>query len=174
MTLEEAPVLDYRPMQATDEADVQALFGLLKQAEAYSILVEGVSPSFEDAVENLVEVPPGKTIEDKFFFGIHQAETLVGCVDLIRAYPDPDIAYLGLMLFAESSQGKGLGKHSLDHLIRLACDWGCRHMRLGVIETNVRGLRFWQREGFAEIYRKTLEGFTGDVIVMQKTIDNPV
>ena len=166
--------LNYRLMRADSEADQQALFELLKQAEAYSLLVEGVLPSFDDAIEDLSDLPPGKSAEDKFFFGIHHSDRLVGCADLIRAYPDPDIAYLGLMLFAETSQGKGYGKLALAYLSREAFAWGCRRMRLGVVETNAAGLRFWQREGFSEIYRKTVEGFTGDVIVMQKHLDERI
>ncbi len=163
-------MLEFRLMQAGNEADVSDLFTLLKRAEAYSILVEGVPPSIEDAHENLSELPPGKTPADKCFYGIWQAESLIGCADLIRGYPEPDIAYLGLLLFADSSQGKGHGVQALNHLFRLARSWGCARMRLGVIATNVRGLSFWKREGFGEIYRKTVEGFTGEVIVMQKEI----
>jgi diamine N-acetyltransferase len=163
-------MLEFCLMQAGNEADVSDLFTLLKQAEAYSILVEGVLPSIEDAHENLSELPPGKTSADKCFYGIWQAECLIGCAELIRGYPEPDIAYLGLLLFADSSQGKGHGVQALNHLFRLARDWGCARMRLGVIATNVRGLSFWKREGFGEIYRKSVEGFTGEVIVMQKEI----
>lgn len=163
-------MLEFRLMQAGNETDISDLFSLLKQAEAYSILVEGKSPSIEDAHENLSELPPGKTAADKCFYGIWQAGNLIACAELIRGYPEPDIAYLGLLLFADSSQGKGHGVQALKHLYRLARGWGCVRMRLGVIATNVRGLGFWKREGFGEIYRKSVEGFTGEVIVMQKEI----
>lgn len=43
-------------------------------------------------------------------------------------------------------------------------------MRLGAIASNVGGLSFWKREGFGKIYRKTVEGFTGEIVVMQKEI----
>jgi GNAT superfamily N-acetyltransferase len=161
-------MLEFRLMQTGNETDISDLFTLLKQAEAYSILVEGAPPSIEDAHENLSELPPGKTAADKCFYGIWQAGCLIGCADLIRGYPEPDIAYLGLLLFADSNQGKGHGVQALNHLFRLAR--GCARMRLGVIAGNVRGLSFWKREGFGEIYRKSVEGFTGEVIVMQKEI----
>lgn len=163
-------MLDFRLMNPDSPDDVAALFALFQQAAGYSLLVEGKLPTQADAQSELVDLPPGKTSADKFFGGYWQADTLVGCADIIRGYPDPDIAYLGLLLFADTHQGRGLGPLALAHIADLARSWNCTRLRLAVIDKNVRGLRFWQREGFHELYRKATPEFTGDAIVMQRSL----
>lgn len=163
-------MLEFRLMRAGSTEDAAALFSLFQQASAYSLLVEGKLPTLEDAHSGLAELPPGKDLNDKFFGGYWQDSALVGCADIIRGYPDASIAYLGLLLFAEEQQGKGLGVLALAHIAALARSWGCTALRLAVIDKNTRGLRFWQREGFQELYRKTTSQFTGDAVVMQKAL----
>jgi GNAT superfamily N-acetyltransferase len=91
-------------------------------------------------------------------------------MDLIRGYPEPHIAFLGLLLFSETHQGQGLGKLALTHIANLSRSWGCTALRLSVIDKNLQALAFWQREGFIEMYRKPTTQFTGDAIVMQRSL----
>jgi GNAT superfamily N-acetyltransferase len=163
-------MLDYCPLSGSSEKDVAELFALFEQAPDYSLIVEGRLPTLEDARVALTETPPGKTLKDKHFGGYWKNGTLVGCMDLIRGYPEPDIAFLGLLLFSESNQGRRLGSHALAHIADMSRSWGCTALRLAVIDKNVRGLAFWQREGFREIYRKPASRFTGDAIVMQAAL----
>jgi len=161
-------MLTFRFLNSRQPDDVAALFELLAQAPQYSIVVKGRLPLLQDAFESLTKTPPGKEQNDKFFAGFRQEGALVGCMDLIRGYPEPDIAFLGLLLFAEAYQNQGLGVQALTHVATLARSWGCTVLRLGVIDTNKRALSFWQREGFKELSRKPTSDFTGDIIVMQR------
>ncbi len=163
-------MLDFRRLAFDSEDDVAALFGLFEQTCEYSLLVEGRLQTLQDAREELTDLPPGKTMADKVFGGYWKDDRLVGCVDLIRGYPEPDIAYLGLLLFARSHQGQGYGVRALEHVMELARTWQCTALRLAVIDKNTRGLRFWQREGFIELHRKPTTRFTGDAIVMQRLL----
>ena len=163
-------MLDLRRMAADSPQDVEQLAGLLARAPAYSLIVEGRLPTPDDACECLTELPPGRTAQDKFFGGLWLDDALVGCLDLVRGYPDADIAYLGLLLFAESHQGRGLGPHALDLAAAMARSWACRRLRLAVIETNHRALRFWQRQGFLELLRKPMPRYTGDAIVLERPL----
>jgi hypothetical protein len=43
-------------------------------------------------------------------------------------------------------------------------------LRLAVIDTNVRALHFWKREGFNELYRKATSKYTGAAIVMETAL----
>jgi hypothetical protein len=52
----------------------------------------------------------------------------------------------------------------------MAHEWGYRSLQLAAISTNPGGLAFWRREGFEDIRRTTNQRFTGDVIVMERTI----
>jgi GNAT superfamily N-acetyltransferase len=164
-------MLDFRLLSADSEDDVASLFCLFEQTTEYSLLVEGQLPTLQDARDELVDLPSGKTMYDKFFGGYWKDGTLLGCVDLIRGYPDDNIAYLGLLLFAESHHGHGLGVQALNHVIELARSWQCNALRLAVIDKNTRGLRFWLREGFSELYRKPTTQFTGDAIILQRALE---
>jgi GNAT superfamily N-acetyltransferase len=163
-------MLTFHPLSATSEADVAALYQLLQQAPGYALTVEGRLPTLADARESLQATPPGKGLADKLFGGYELQGQLVGCADLIRGHPAPHIAFLGLLLFAESHQRQGLGLQALAHLQGVARGWGCTQLRLAVIDQNSGALRFWQCEGFAELYRKPTTGFTGDAIVMQRAL----
>lgn len=163
-------MLDFRLFRAGSDGDAETLFGLFEQAREYSLLVEGKVPTIEEAKAELTALPVGKDIHDKFFGGYWKDGVIVGCADLIRGYPDRDVAFLGLLLFGNRYQGLGYGVVAISHIKALACSWGCTRLRVAVIDRNVRALRFWQREGFKEIYRKPTTEFTGDAIVLQSPL----
>lgn len=162
--------LDFRRMAADSTDDLEQLAGLLARAPDYSLVVEGRLPTRDDARECLTDLPLGKGPQDKFFGGLWLDDALVGCLDLVRGYPDAEIAYVGLLLFAESHQGRGLGPRALDLAAAMAGTWACRRLRLAVIETNWRALRFWQRQGFLEIQRKPMPRYTGAAIVLERPL----
>jgi ribosomal protein S18 acetylase RimI-like enzyme len=76
---------------------------------------------------------------------------MVGCIDLIEGYPEPDTATLGLLLIAESFQGQGIGSEAYRATEATVRAWGtCTKIRLGVVRTNAAVLPFWIRLGFTE------------------------
>ena len=163
-------MLEFRRLHAGSDADAAALFELLQAAPGYSMTVEGRLPTLQDARDALTEVPPEKYLIDKFIGGYWRDDALVGCMDLIRGHPEPDIAFLGLLLFSEANQRRGFGVEALAHIEQLAASWGCSSLRLAVIDRNERAFAFWHREGFRELYRKPTTRFTGDAVVMQRAI----
>ena len=163
----------YRRLHPTDPADVRDLQRILEAAPSYSRLVEGRDPPATAGRDELAALPPGKTHDDKFTFAIEHDGQLIGCADLMRGHPDPNTAYLGLLLFAETFQGQGHGVAALVYLETLAASWGCTAMRLAVIATNLHALQFWQRQGFVELYRKPAPQYTGDAVVLQRAIAVP-
>jgi GNAT superfamily N-acetyltransferase len=117
----------------------------------------------------LSATPPGKATADKFVLLFSRDGIPVGCADVIRGHPSPDVAFIGLLLLAEQAQGRSNGVHALAHIATLAAGWACTALRIAVIETNVRALAFWRREGFAELHRKPAPHFTGQAILMERT-----
>ena len=95
-------------------------------------------------------------------------------MDLVRGYPTETTAYIGLLLFSESHQGRGLGAQVLAYVRSLAQSWGCRHLRIAVISTNVRAFGFWQREGFEEIEKAKNSRFIGESVVMEAALPSVV
>ncbi len=97
-------------------------------------------------------------------------DRMVGFVDVCKGYPEVHIAYIGLLIFAEKYQGRGFGREALEHIHTLARSWGCRTIRAAVIENNMCALTFWKKEGFGQLYRKTIKGYIGDTIIMETHI----
>jgi RimJ/RimL family protein N-acetyltransferase len=165
------PGLRLRRLAAGDEADVRELQRVLQAAPGYSLAVEGRLPPAQAARALFEALPPGKEHADKFVLGFEDATgSLVGCADLIRGYPEPQVAFIGLLLFAETSQGRGPGPAALRQLETKARGWGCPALRLAVIETNPRALAFLQRAGIVERLRKPSPGHTGAAIVMERPL----
>ena len=128
----------------------------------------GGSPAGREAEATFLDLPPGKGPEDKVVLGFFEAEALVGCAEILRSYPDPSTAYLGLLLVSQAHQGRGLGRRILDRVDDLAAAWGCEWIRLAVISTNGKARRFWLRQGFQELTRKPYPGATGPALVLQR------
>lgn len=91
-----------------------------------------------------------------------------GCIKLLKAYPDPDIAFLGLLLFKNRYQNQGLGQHALKFICKLIQEWSAHTLRIAVVENNNRALNFWKKQDFQEMYRKKSEEFIQNVIVMEQ------
>ncbi|MFT3816064.1 MAG: GNAT family N-acetyltransferase [Rubrivivax sp.] len=131
-------------------ADVERLQQLFERAPRYAEATTGESVSAAAAREALEALPPGKLQEDKFVFGAFtDDDVLVGCADLIRGYPSPSVAYVGLLLVDERLENRGYGTEILKQIEAIAVGWAvCIKLRLGVVQANERALRFWSRQGF--------------------------
>jgi ribosomal protein S18 acetylase RimI-like enzyme len=70
---------------------------------------------------------------------------------VIRGFPDPTTAHLGLLLISESAQGRGIGRVGYMAIEDVIRSWaGCRCVRIGVVRTNEGVIAFWKKVGFAE------------------------
>jgi GNAT superfamily N-acetyltransferase len=152
---------------ASDRANVLRVF---LEAPSYTELVEGRSPSQEDVDDFFFGKPAGTEPAHKSVFGFLLEQDMIGCADVIRSYPTDDSIWIGLMLLSEVHQGRGHGKAALALLLEMARKWGYSTAQLAVVSSNPRAQAFWQREGFVEIRRVSSPRFTGDLIVMQRSI----
>jgi len=142
-------MLSLKPLSATAQ-DLASLQRLLEQAPRYAQIATAGPVSPSAAAEMQATLPPGKEYEDKLVFGIFKDQSLVGCVDLIRGYPSKSVAYVGLLLIAEPHEGNGYGAQAFEMVIEVIADWStCTALRLGVLKTNEKAIRFWSKLGFA-------------------------
>lgn len=58
---------------------------------------------------------------------------------------------LGLMLIKPQERSYGLGKIVQDSLVRWAINLGADSFRIGVIEDNHKGIKFWYSLGYTKI-----------------------
>jgi RimJ/RimL family protein N-acetyltransferase len=116
-------------------------------------------------------MPPNTDVAKKSVFGFYAGADMIGCADVIRSYPANDCAWIGLLLFSEMHRGQGYGRDALALMIARAREWGCSRLQLATLSTNLRGVAFWQREGFKELRRASNPRFPAELIVMERTIE---
>ena len=169
----DAPSVTLRPIDG-EPASMHALRRVLDASPRYAHLVTGVPPGPADAQSLYTMVPDGKAYDDKFVLGIHDGDTMVGCIDLIRGYPDPQTAHIGLLLVDEAHQGRGVGRAAYCAMEELVRRWGsCSRIRLGVVRTNDRAAAFWPRLGFAatgEVKPYRYGAIVSEVVVYAKAL----
>ena len=136
-------------LRQLSENDAEAVQSLLGQCGDYFRLHEGGSVPPNAAAELFTELPPGKLQKDKFVFGVEKPDgTLAGVVDFVRNFPEPGVWMLGLLLLAPGERGRGMGRAVHTELVQWAKALGARSVRIGVIEENRGGARFWDSLGY--------------------------
>lgn len=139
------------------QSDYSAVTALNQRCADHYLLHNGRVPREDDTSEIFLELPPGKDYPDKFVLGVFSAEkTLVGIIDLICNYKSEEEWTLGLMLLDPAQRGKGLGRTVHTAIIAWAKARGATSFRLGVIEDNLKGQKFWSSLGYKKISEKNM------------------
>lgn len=124
----------------------------------YYILHKGALPSKKEALELFNDLPPGKNYEDKYSLGIFKdTNQLIGIIDIVRDFPVIGEWMLGLLLIKPEERNNGLGKMIHQALAQWAITLGAKSFRIGVIEDNYKGKKFWSDLGYIKIKETTLE-----------------
>jgi GNAT superfamily N-acetyltransferase len=125
-----------------------ALLGLYGRAADYLDLESGRRPDLSVVQEFFRDAPPNGDPATSLKLGLWEDARLQGVADLAFAYPEPQDAYLGLMLLTPEARGRGLGGAFLRHVEEAARGRGAVRLLLAVLEANPRARAFWEREGF--------------------------
>jgi GNAT superfamily N-acetyltransferase len=134
------------------EGDRDELRLLFEVCEDHVRLHEGRAPTWEQVEELLRELPPGRTLADKYVLGIRGADhRLIGVIDVVRDYPASGEWYLGLLLLHPGERGRGLGERVYEAVEAWVRRRGGAAMWLAVLEQNPRARRFWKRLGFSAV-----------------------
>jgi RimJ/RimL family protein N-acetyltransferase len=147
---------------------------VLEEAPAYAEWLTGAPPGAAEARSLFNALPPGKSYEDKFVFGIHVDDAMVGCVDLVRGYPNEATAMLGLLLVSEKHQRKGIGRRSYPLVEECVRSWPrCERVRIGVVLANEPVLAFWRGIGFeptGEVKPYRHGGVVSQIVVLERQV----
>jgi len=156
--------------------DVKTLQTLYEKCLDYMLLVDGHPASKNAAEEEFQNMPPGKSADDRFMFGIVDSlKELVGVLDVIRWYPDEETWWIGLLLLAPDIRSQGIGKQVLEGLIKYVKASGGKAIMLGVVEENERAYQFWSKMGFESIQKMEPKQFgnkTHAVCVMRRKLQD--
>lgn len=138
-----------------DPDRIMPLQELFEQCADYAMIVEGEPVSPTAAQEAFVSVPPGRSLSDKFLFGVVDRNGgLVGMLEGMRHYPDETTWWIGLLLLAPAVRGHGLGQKLIEGFSDYVCSRQGLAVMLGVVEENRAAYSFWQQVGF-EFVRET-------------------
>ena len=76
-------------------------------------------------------------------------------MDLIRDYPDPGTAYIGLFMVDTDFQGRGVGSGIIEECAGALKKMEYKKLRLAVDRGNPQSSHFWRKNGFAVTHEGT-------------------
>lgn len=123
------------------------LAGLYRENPQYFEAMGKAVPQ-ENLWEDLVAVPPGKSVVDKCFLGFWSGETLVAVLELLADYPTEDTIYVGLFMMAAERQGAGEGTRIMEEVFAWLKSDGYTRVELEYTYGNQQSEAFWRKNGF--------------------------
>lgn len=129
-------------------ADRPAVAALLTRAQDYYHLWKGHAPGAAEVEEVFTSTPPGCDPAASHRLGLFLGDQLEGVAELSFGFPEPDDAYLGLMILAPDARSQGHGAAFLADIEHRARAAHAPQLYLAVLQANPRGAAFWARMGF--------------------------
>jgi len=145
-------------------ADLPLVAALYEEAPEYWLLADRAAPTPAKAQAFFTDGPPGCDPARSHRLGLFEEGHLCGVAELSFGFPEPQDAYLGLMLLAPRAQNRGNGAAFLRHAEALARKAGAPQLFLAVLEENPKGRAFWEREGFRATGRSGFDADTGHTL----------
>lgn len=116
-------------------------------------LTENRTPQKGDFIFNLEELPPDKSKEDKYVFGVFHNSEIIAIVDMVRDFPEEKGWIIGLFLIHPAYREKGFGKELHGAVKLWVKKMGGEKLWIGVVEDNIKGYGFWRHIGYEEVKR---------------------
>lgn len=135
------------PLSVEDE---DRIYQFLVECDDYQLLESGRHVLPEDAHDFLFDLPPKKSLDDKFTFSVEKDSRIIALLDLIRDYKGKNTWWIGLLLISPSTRGNGLGRLIIDYIVKNLTVLGVREIQLAVLEENKDGYSFWEKMGFKQ------------------------
>lgn len=155
-------------LKRIEKEDIPAVLQLCESNPLYYAHMK-MSPTLENLEAVIHELPPNKTIEDKYFVGYYKENELVAILDLILGYPDMSTAFIGWFMMNEKWQGNGIGSSIMKELETEVRHHHFKKIRLGYIKANTQSAAFWKKNGFVPTgNEKTEAQYT--VVILEKSL----
>ncbi len=114
-------------------------------------------------------LPPRKMIEDKYYLGFYDGDSLVAVMDLILKFPKEETAFVGFFMMNAAYQGRGIGTAIMEEMCACLKEYGFYYVRLGFAKGNPQSEHFWMKNGFQRTGVEVQnEGYT--VVVLEKQL----
>lgn len=132
-----------------------------REAPDYWLLAEGRCDPASQAQDFFTDAPPNCDPAASDRLGLFLNQRLSGVAELSYGFPEPNDAYLGLMLLGPWAQGAGHGRAFLALVETLVRKRHAARLYLAVLDVNPRGRAFWEREGFTATGLSRKDALTG-------------
>lgn len=132
-----------------------------REAPDYWLMAEGRCDAQAQAQDFFTDAPPNCDPAQSDRLGLFIDHRLSGVAEVSYGFPEPNDAYLGLMILGPWAQGSGHGRSFLAHAETLARKHHAARLYLAVLDVNARGRAFWEREGFRPTGLRRHDATTG-------------
>lgn len=132
-----------------EDEDIESVYSLCKENTTYYeycppfVSIEGIKTDMEI-------LPPGKTIDDKYYIGFWNNTELITVMDLIDGYPNDKTAYIGFFMMNKKWQKQGIGSQIIKEALTQLKAWGFAAVKLGYVKGNRQSETFWLKNGFLQ------------------------
>lgn len=107
-------------------------------------------PCRETVLNDLKALPEGKSLEDKFYIGFFENDSLIATMDFILSFPKEDTIFIGLFMMDSKESGKGKGSDIIAEAFTAWKSEGYKKVRLAYMKGNMQSRNFWRKCGFTE------------------------
>ena len=139
-------------------------YEIYQSNQAFFQLVQGADTTPEKSIQDITALPPHCTPDQKLYIRISQNSQPLAVLDIIEKFPTPDCFWIGLLLVHRQHQGSNIGSQITQAILSAAKTAGYKKAQLGVVDSNKKGVHFWQKLGFIKT------GQSDDVIIMARDI----
>ena len=147
MTLDITKITQEYTVKKLGEEDFPAILTLYGSNPQYFEAMNQTAPE-GGLEEDLVAVPAGKTLEDKYWLGFYKEDELIATLELVTGYPEENTAYIGLFMMDNARQGQGEGSRLMADLFAWLKEGGFAWVELSYTYGNAQSERFWFKNGF--------------------------
>lgn len=128
--------------------DAPIIQSVLEKAPRYQENIQGTDLDSDAGLSVLKELPPNCTQDLKHVLIVEKNDQVIGVVDIVKGYPESEVAYIGLLLLIEKFQGKGMGSLVYDKVEKyIRSLGGISRLRLSYVKNNSVE-SFWKKMGF--------------------------
>jgi GNAT superfamily N-acetyltransferase len=157
------------------EAELPELQALFESNPDYFELAQGERASPDAARKTFAMLPPEDMAYKRLWkIGVRDAGgALVALADVVEDLVAPRVWHTGFFIVAGDAHGCGVGRAAYEGLERWMRGRGAQWLRLGVVDGNARGERFWRAQGYTEVRRRhgvEMGRRTNTILVMAKPL----
>ena len=161
------PGWEVRPVT---EDDFDAVLAMLERCSGFYDLC-GVPITAESLRQDIAEIPPRCTPEQKHFVALWKDGAPWIALDLVEGYPRPKTMFVGLFVMDPALRRQGVGRAVMTALLKAARGAGFDRSRLACLQDNHAGHAFWQAVGFRNLRQSKMQGeWSGSVWLMERLI----